>query len=202
MAVTLWTTCFGSYGRFLDGWIDAAMRSGADEILVASDTPRPVPDGVRLEVVDTDFRFREAGFRNEACALAEHEWLWQIDVDDRIVPDAARMVEGHTAGVVQVGYQRSDGPIYIPGVIANERYLASGGNSYVSGSPFTREAFEASGGFPDIAWSDWGLWRRMARAGVTFAAANQVAYWYRWEPHDSVTGIYTDPQHVAEVLAL
>ena len=202
MAVTLWTTCFGSYGRFLDGWIDAAMRSGADEILVASDTERPVPDGVRLEVVDTDFRFREAGFRNEACGLAEHEWLWQIDVDDRIVPDAASMLEGQSSGVVQVGYQRSDGQVYIPSVIANERYLASGGNSYVAGSPFTRKALEVAGGFPDVALSDWGLWRKMARAGVTFAASGRIAYLYRWEPHDSLTGVYTDPQHVADVMAL
>jgi len=202
VGVTLWTTCFGSYGRFLDGWLDAALQAGAGEVLVVSDIVRPVPAGVRLVVTSTDFKFREAGFRNTACEYAEHDWLWQIDVDDRIAPGAARMVEGHTAGVVQVGYHRSDNMIYIPPAIPNERYLSSGGNCYVSGSPFTRQAFEVSGGFPDIAWSDWGLWRRMARAGVTFAAANEVAYWYRWEPHDSVTGIYTDPQHVADVLAL
>jgi len=202
VGVTLWTTCFGSYGRFLDGWVEAAVESGADELLVVSDIVRPVPDGVRLVVSSTDFRFREAGFRNTACRYAAHDWLWQIDVDDRILPGMARLVDGVTAGVLQVGYVRSDGFQYVPPALSPEEYLGWGGNPYVSGSPFTRDAFDRSGGFPDVAWSDWGLWRRMARARVASAAAGVVAYRYRWEPHDSVTGLYGDPQNVADVMAL
>jgi len=202
VGVTLWTTCFGNYGRFLDGWTDAALQAGADEILVVSDIVRPVPESVRLVVTSTDFEFREAGFRNTACEFAEHDWLWQIDVDDRILPGAARLVDGVTAGVLQVGYIRSDGFQYVPPALPADDYLRWGGNPYVAGSPFTRQAFQASGGFPDIALSDWGMWRRMARAGVAVASAGVVAYQYRWEPHDSLTGVYTDSQHVADVLAL
>jgi hypothetical protein len=200
MGVTLFTTCFGTYDRFLPGWLDAALVSGADEVLVVADRVLPVPDGVRLHVASTDFRFVEAGLRNVACEEAREGWLWQIDVDDRILPGAVRLLEGQTADVVQVGYERSDGMMYVPGVIPNADYLASGGNCYVSGSPFRATLFE-SVRFPDIAWSDWGFWRLAARAGATFAAAWEVAYRYRWEPHDSVTGIYTDPQHIVEVLA-
>jgi len=123
-------------------------------------------------------------------------------VDDRILPGMARLVDGVTAGVLQVGYIRSDGFQYVPPALAPDEYLQWGGNPYVSGSPFTRAAFELSGGFPDIAWSDWGLWRRMARQRVEVASAGLVAYRYRWEPHDSVTGLYADPRHVAQVLAL
>jgi hypothetical protein len=202
VGVTLWTTCFGTYGRFLDGWQDAALQAGADEVLVVSDVPRPVSDGVRLLVASTPFQYQEAGLRNVACEHASEDWLWQIDVDDRILPGAASMVEGQTAGVVQVGYIRSDGFEYVPRALRADVYLNCEGNPYVSGSPFTREAYLLSGGFPDVAWSDWGLWRRMARAGVAVAAAGRVAYLYRWEPHDSVTGLYGDPRHVAEVLAL
>jgi glycosyltransferase involved in cell wall biosynthesis len=201
MGVTLFTTCFGGYGRFLPGWLDAAAESGADEVLVVSDIVRPVPSDVRLVVSSTDFRFREAGFRNAACRFASQKWLWQIDVDDRIVPDAVQLLAGHDADIVQVGYVRTDGMTYVPDVIPNVEFLASGGNPYVSGSPFRASLF-AQVQFPDVAWSDWGFWRLAARAGARFAAAGQVGYVYRWEPHDSVTGVYTDPQHIRDVLCL
>jgi hypothetical protein len=201
MGVTLFTTCFGTYDRFLPGWLDAAVASGADEVLVVADRLLPVPDGVRLHVGGTDFRFVEAGLRNVACEEASGEWLWQIDVDDRILPDAVSVLDGQSADVVQVGYQRSDGFTYVPGVIPNVEFLASGGNPYVSGSPFRASLF-GQVRFPDVAWSDWGFWRLAARAGAQFAAGGRVAYRYRWEPHDSVTGLYTDPQHIRDVLCL
>ena len=201
MGVTLFTTCFGEYGRFLDGWLEAAVQSGADELLVVSDVPRPVRDGVRLVVSSTDAVYRESGFRNIACEHGREDWLWQIDVDDRVFPGATKMVDGVEADVLQVGYHRSDGFVHIPRVIPNDQYLRSGGNSYVSGSPFRRTLFDQVQ-FPDVAWSDWGFWRLAARAGATFAAAGEAAYRYRWEPGDSVTGLYSDPKHIRDVLAL
>jgi glycosyltransferase involved in cell wall biosynthesis len=201
MGVTLFTTCFGSYGRFLPGWLDAAAESGADDVLVVSDILRPVPNGVRLVVASTKAVYRESGFRNIACKHGREDWLWQIDVDDRIVPGATRMVEGVSADILQVGYRRSDGFVYVPQAISNERYLRCGDNPYVSGSPFRRSLLDKVQ-FPDVAWSDWGFWRLAARASAVFSAAGEVAYEYRWEPDDSVTGLYWDPQHVKDVLAL
>lgn len=198
MGVTVFTTCFGTYDRFLPGWLDAAVACGADEVLVVADRMLPVPDGVRLHVATTGFTYREAGLRNVAVEVATHDWVWQIDVDDRIMPDALEVLDGQTADVVQVGYVRSDGWVHVPQVMSNANYLASGGNSYVSGSPFRRTLNVK---FPDLAWSDWGFWRLAARSGATFAAAGRACYFYRMDWADSVTGIYTDPQHVIDVLS-
>jgi glycosyltransferase involved in cell wall biosynthesis len=201
VGVTLFTTCFGAYGRFLPGWLEAAEQSGASDVLVVSDVVREVPSWVRLVVASVDAQYRESAFRNVACHHGLGEWLWQIDVDDRILPDAAGMVDGVDGDVLQVGYRRSDGFVYVPAVVDNDRYLCFRSNGYVSGSPFRASLFDTVR-FPDVAWSDWGFWRLAARSGAKFVAAGQVAYEYRWEPDDSLTGLYQDDRHVAEVMSL
>jgi hypothetical protein len=196
--VTVWTTVFGSYHRFLEGWLQAAEMARPDRLLVVSDRPLKVPADVI--VAEPVGEFPEHRFRNLACEVADG-WLWQIDVDDRILPDALEVLAGRSCDAVMVGCVTSRGSEYIPAVMPHADFLA-GPNRYLSGSPFTKQLWERAGGFPDVAWSDWGFWRRCARAGARFEAAGRACYWYREEPQDSLTGRYSDLSHVAAVMAL
>lgn len=195
--VTVWTTVFGRYHRFLPDWLSAVEAAEPARVLVVSDRMLSLP--VDVVVVRSSSEFPEAEMRNVACRESDG-WLWQIDVDDRILPDALRALEGRVCDVLQVGYQSSAGHVYVPSVAPNDEYLKHP-NCYTSGSPFTKDIWERAGGFPNIAFSDWGFWRRCARAGAHFEEAGQVCYWYREEPQDSLTGKYLETRHVAEAMA-
>jgi hypothetical protein len=194
--VTVWTTVFGTYHRFLDGWLEAATQAGADRLLIVSDRPLDVPADVVVQ--EPQGAFPESFMRNVACKNGDG-WLWQIDVDDRIMPDALEVLHGRDCDVVQVGYVTGKRGLCIPAVVPNARYLNSP-NGYTSGSPFTKDVWERAGGFPDIAWSDWGFWRRCARVGARFEAAGRTCYVYRQDYADSLTGKYQDKRHVREAM--
>lgn len=196
--VTVWTTVFGGYHRFLPGWLDAAAAARPDRLLIVSDRHLEVPADVI--VAEPVGEFPEHRFRNIACEAADG-WLWQIDVDDRIMPDAVGVLAGRTCDVVMAGFETTSGGRHVPEVLPHSDFL-QGPNRYASGSPFTRDVWERAGGFPNIAFSDWGFWRRCARIGSTFEAAGRPCYWYRDEPEDSLTGRYTDPRHFADVMAV
>jgi hypothetical protein len=196
--VTVWTTVFGRYHRFLPEWLECAERAGPGRILVVSD--RPLDVAADVVVAEPQGRFPEAFMRNVACENGDG-WLWQVDVDDRIMPDALQVLVGRDCDVVQVGYVSTAGGHRNPTLTSNEQYLANRHNEWMSGSPFTKDMWVRAGGFPDIAWSDWGFWRRCCRAGARVEAAGRPCYVYREEPSDSVTGRYQDSVHVAEALA-
>jgi len=196
--VTVWTTVFGTYHRFLDGWLDAALAAGPDRVLVVSDRVLRVPADV--VVATPSGRFPEASMRNVGCEHSDG-WLWQVDVDDRIMPDALGVLDGRDCDVVQVGYRSTRGPTPLPLPLTNEQFLGRDGNLWMSGSPFTKDMWVRAGGFPDVAWSDWAFWRRCCRAGARVEFARRPCYVYREEPDDSVTGRYQDPLHIREALA-
>lgn len=186
--LSLYTVVFGEdYHEYLDGWVDAALKVGADEVVVVSDRHRVLPDGVRLERHDTSYRWREAGMRQYAVGLCTSDWVWLIDVDDRVMPDVAGVVD-RDADVVQVGFIRSDGQVTVPNIVPHSQFLEQRMNRYVGTSPVRRKKLEAVGGWPDVGYADWGLWRKLARAGARFVAADRVCFEYNWHPDSSLTG--------------
>lgn len=196
--VTVWTTVFGDYHRFLEGWLDAAKAANPDRILIVSD--RDLQVSADVVVATPSGRFPEASMRNVACENGD-DWLWQIDVDDRILPDVLGTLDGRDCDVMQVGYCSTRGVQPLPQPLSNKQYLAARKNMWTSGSPFTKDIWIRAGGFPDIAWSDWGFWRRCCRADARVEFPNVHGYIYREEPQDSVTGKYQDARHVYEAMA-
>jgi hypothetical protein len=186
--ITLWTTVFGDYHRFVDAWMDAAVNANPDRILVVSD--RALNIDVEVIVSEPIGPHPEVVFRNMACRHAEDGWLWQMDVDDQILPDAMTVLENRNCDVVQVGWvaQHDENQKGFPKVQSNEDYLADSANFLSIGSPFTKDVWQRAGGFPYIAYNDYGFWRRCARVGAKFEFANQVCYKYRMEWEQSLTG--------------
>jgi hypothetical protein len=119
---------------------------------------------------------------NEAIALASSEWVWQLNVDDLALPDGLTGIDTVAADVWLMGYRFEDGEQYVPEALPNRQFLNMSGNPYPSMSAYRREAFEEVGGYPVIAHEDWGLWRRLARAGYTFESSGRPHSIYQRHP--------------------
>ena len=198
MDVTLWTTVFGDYHRFLDGWMEAAAQTNPDRLMVVSDRPLNIEADVIVRQPNS--RYPYTSMLNYGAEACEDGWVWRIDVDDRIMADALSVLHGRDCDVVMVGIVSTKDSVYIPSVVPHEQFLA-GKNRYISGSPFTKETWVRAGGFPDIAHCDWGFWRRCAKLNARFEAAGRVCYLYRDERESSLMGEYADPKHDAEAMA-
>ena len=198
MDVTLWTTVFGDYHRFLDGWMEAAVKTNPDRLMVVSDRPLDIDADVIVRQPNSKYPY--TSMLNYGAAECGDGWVWRIDVDDRILPDALQVLEGRDCDIVVVGLESTKGYTNIPRVVNHDKFLV-GGNRYTAGSPFTKDIWERAGGFPDIAHCDWGFWRRCAKLGARFEAAGRVCYVYREEFHDSLMGMYADNVDNLEAMA-
>lgn len=129
------------------------------------------------------WRHPQAYHLNEAIRQVETEWAWIVDIDDIVMVDGLRGLGDVEADVWQMGFLRSDGELYRPPALTNDEYLAERGNPYVAGSAIRVEAFREVGGFTDIAFQDWGLWRRLALVGATFQASDRAHFHYMRHPY-------------------
>ena len=204
MGVTIFAGLYGDvYDSYVSKWLKAVKAAKPDRIIIGSDRDRTI-DGVDVVVGTCTGTHPSAFFQNLAAGKARTEWVWQMQIDDLIHKDALTGLDEVTADVWQVGYDRTDGARYIPPALSAGELLAAPDNPFVMASPVRRKAFAAVGGYPDIAYEDWGLWRLMARAGYTFAAAGKTAFAYNWHPETSRTS--QDARHretnMSEALAL
>lgn len=185
MTVTVVSCLYGNngYDRFLDRWWASvqALDPAPDQVIVATDQPCSLAGAV-ASVCPWDHP--QAWYMNQAIMAAETDWVWILDLDDQALPDALEGLEDVQASVWQMGYQRTDGMIHIPPRLTNQEYLDGyPANPYTEGSAIRTESFWAVGGFQDLAFQDFALWRRMARLGCTFQPSGRVHYRYNQHPN-------------------
>lgn len=161
-----------AYDHFAADWYDSllSLNRQPDEILLHRGERQP------------DELYPQARLQNEAVANVTADWVWQLNVDDLALPDALDGIDQVEADVWLMGYRRADGAEYVPDALPNDAYLALTGNPYPGMSAFRRSAFEWVGGYPIIAHEDWGLWRRLARAGCRFESSGRVHSTYQQHP--------------------
>jgi hypothetical protein len=172
LSVTVVGVIYGTdYWRFEMDW-----RRSLDRML-------PPADDVILHhgLVKPGELYPQARLLNEAIAQVTTDWIWPLNVDDLALPDALVGLEEEDAHVWLMG-MRSGKQDIIPEALGNEEYLASFGNPYPSMSAFRKKAWELVGGYPIVGHEDWALWRRMALAGLDFAASGRVHSVYRDHP--------------------
>jgi hypothetical protein len=193
--ITVVSCVYGDYERFVPAWDDAVRHLGPapDCVLKWRD-----PYNARLA-----WRHPQAFMLQAAISEVETDWVVIADIDDQLHPDALAGLEDVTADVWQLGFDRSDGERYIPPTLTAEQVLAMDRNVLVGSSAIRTESFHAVGGFPDIALQDWGLWRRMARAGMTFQSSGRTHFTYN--RHDATRGaqeLTSDARaaHLAEMM--
>lgn len=170
MSVTVVSCVYGDFERFEPDWQDAInqLDPAPDDVIVASVNSWSHP-----------WRHTQAWALQQAIDQVETEWFWICDMDDQVMSDGLDGLDEIAADVWQLGFLRSDGELYCPPRMSAAQYLASGKNVYVGASMIRTEAFRAVGGYDDIAFQDWGLWRKLARAGTTFEFSDRAHFHYQ-----------------------
>ena len=192
----------GWYEEYLDGWFEACLTAQPDQIVLVSDRIRPVPDGVDLVVVDSvPDGARASFFLNHAVGALDTEWCWNMDIDDLIRPGALWEIGVVDADVYVSGMRTSEGVKHIPRGLDWHKVWGSKANYVPAGSAFKKWLWEKIGGYPDIGFHDWGLWRLMAKEQARFATSGQILYDYRTD-HVSVSDSFDVKLFTAEVMAL
>lgn len=208
MSVTVVSCIYGDgYGRFVSEWDHAIgnLDPRPDDVLVLADRHYPFSNAQLLIATNPGWRHPQAFYQQVAVDQALTDWVWIVDIDDRAMSDGLRGLDEVVADVWQLGYERSDGVVHIPPRLTNDQYLEAKGNPYVAGSMIRREAVEAVGGFDDIALQDWGLWRKLARAGATFEPSDRTHFHYVRHPATrGETELTLDARvsHLAEMFAV
>lgn len=190
--VTVVSCVYGEYQRFIPGW-EAAVR--------ALD---PAPEAVIVATGGNPrWKHPQAQYLLEAFLRVETEWTWIHDIDDLAFPDALQGIDEVAADVWQMGFENSEGERYVVPHLTNEEFLALDQCPYVAGSAIRTDSFFAAGGFQDIAFQDWGLWRRVALAGMNFQTSGRTHFRYMRHPKTrSVTELTPDRRaaNIAEMM--
>lgn len=187
----------GWYEQWIDGWFDACFVAGFDQIVLASDRVRVVPQGVDLVVCPPcDQKYPIPFFSNCAVEALGTDWCWNMDVDDVVFPSALREIRNVDADVYAAGLITTDGVKGISGRLDAWRVASSDLNLVNAGSAFRKWLWAKVGGYPDIGFHDWGLWRLFGRAEARFVSSGVPDYLYR-TGHDSVSkhfdvGLFTE----------
>jgi hypothetical protein len=185
VSVTVVSCVYGDvFPEFIDRWAAAihALEPAPDAVIVAADRSYYVPNAETVEA-ECEWKHPQAFYLQTAIAHAVTDWVWIADIDDIAIPNALRGIDTVDADVWQMGFDRSDGEIYVPPLITNEEYLESRRNVYVGSSAIRTDAFDAVGGLADIALQDWGLWRKLAKNGATIEPSGRVHF--RYMLHDN-----------------
>jgi hypothetical protein len=202
VTVGLFTILYGTYSHYLPAWIDAVqnLETKPDQVIVATDLDVDVPSWIEIVKPYEINRYPIPAHANAACDALHTEWMWRMDIDDRIRPDALSVIRDD-ADVVTTWYENQHGYIHMvpAGDISCEEILNAQCNLIVSASPFRRWLHEQAP-FPDIAHEDWGLWKSFARLGARFRSANKVTHDYDFHPNTSISGLHANEENFQEAL--
>lgn len=205
MSVTVVSCVYGQhYQRFIPRWAKAVAKLSPtpDAVIVASDAHLDIP-GARVIETYCHWRYPQAWYLQSAINAAATDWVWILDIDDLAFPDALLGLDHIAADVWQLGHERSDGELYCPPRMTPGEYLASDRNVYVAGSMVRTDIFREVGGFDDIALQDWGLWRKLSRAGATVEPSTRIHFGYMRHPYTrGATELTLDVRedHMAEMM--
>jgi hypothetical protein len=195
------------YERFIDRW-DVSIHqltTQPEDVIVATDREYVLPFEQRVS--ECQWRNPQAFYLHDAIMAATSEWVWILDIDDLALPDALEGLEIVDGDVWQMGYQTDDahGNVsgYAPPQLTAEEYLDQRGNPFTAGSAVRTEAFWRCGGFPDVAFQDFALWRRLALQGARFVSSGRCHYRYTKHPDSrSAVELTTGKRamHLAEMI--
>lgn len=199
--VTIFGSCFGHYDEYAGRWADAIdhMHIKPEEVFLAVDRTLPIPKWITQVVVDPATEWPIPGYSNYALSFIETEWAWRIDIDDMPLPDMLVGMDPD-CDVWHGGYVNQRKNVYIPADVTAQEVLALPYNPILSCSAF-RASLGRDVWYPDIAFDDWGFWRRMAKAGARFKSAKRTLYQYDFHPETSVSGMHASDKNTREALA-
>jgi hypothetical protein len=180
--ITIISCLYGaSHDDYLSDWLAAVGRldPAPREVIIGTDRYRHL-----TSVYEVSRRrqnrssYPQAFHLTSALNEVQTEWVWIHDIDDLAFSDALEGIENAEADVVQCGYERSDGEVYIPPGLTEMEFMPLNHNPFVAGSFVRTDMLLDAGGFPDVALQDWALWRTLARMGAIFAGGDRPRFKY------------------------
>jgi hypothetical protein len=180
MTVTVVSCVYGEhYRRFVPRWAAAlaALDPAPDAVIVAADSQLDIT-GTRVIASYCHWRYPQALYLQQAIMAATTDWVWIVDIDDVAFPDGLQGLHDVLGDVWAVGYERSDGEVFIPGAA----YDLDAACPFAAGSMVRTDIFREVGGFSDVALQDWSLWRKLYRHGAAFSLSDRAHYCYMRHP--------------------
>jgi hypothetical protein len=179
--VTIVSCVYGSsHDRFVDEWAEAVshLEPAPADVIVATDRDRHIP-GASVMYSRCPWDHPQAFYLQMAAMVSGTDWVWIVDIDDLAFTDGLAGLDEVEEDVWQLGYLSSEGHQHLPPQMTAADYLNLNGNPFSGASMFRTAIFDLCGGFTDVAFQDWSLWRRMARMGATFKASDRPHFEYR-----------------------
>jgi hypothetical protein len=134
--------------------------------------------------------------------MTDTEWIWVLDIDDRIKPDALEGLMDQTCDIWLMGMHTNGAEVYLPPHLTNEQIATAEHCYFCCGSPIRRSWWKQNR-YRDLAFTDWAMWRTSAKMGASFAWANKMGYTYRKDFPNSMSGwADADDNNRLAVLAL
>lgn len=188
------TTCWSGYGRFLPEWAESVANQipAPGEVVIAElgECGEDAAAAVRIlehagvpartvHGVYTDM----AAARNTAVSAARGEWVMHLDADDLLLPGALRrcVTLAESADVLPMAARYPSGRVR-PARHVTARWVLSGRIGVLSCSPYRRSLWQAApyrrldGPIPYI---DALLWVGFAKLGARFRGLTEPGFTYR-----------------------
>ena len=197
--VTIITAVYGDdYDHFIPGWIEAvnSLTLKPKRIIMGSDKVHQIAIQNGIDTVldaEPETKWRSPFFWNKCAQEAKTKWVWVLDIDDRFRPDALEGLEKQDCDIWLVGMAVNGRDKYLPPHKTNEEIFTEPHCSFCCGSPIQKSWLEKCS-YPEVAFADWAMWRKSARLGAKFGWANKVAYDYRHDFANSMSG-WADADH-------
>jgi hypothetical protein len=203
--VTIITAIYGDkYEQFIEGWSEAVSNLTVQpkRVICAGDRLRDINAEQIVSQPAVGWKWRSPWYWNSAARNTDTEWIWVLDIDDRIKPNALENLMEQTCDIWLVGIDVNGTENYLPPRLTNEQIASSEHCYFCCGSPIKRSWWQKNP-YKDLAFTDWAMWRTSAQMGARFEWANKVGYYYRKDFNNSMSGwADADANNKAEVLAL
>jgi hypothetical protein len=203
--VTIITAIYGDkYDQFIEGWSEAVSNLTVEpkRVICAGDRLRDINAEQIVSQPAVGWKWRSPWYWNSAARNTDTEWIWVLDIDDRIKPNALENLMEQTCDIWLVGIDVNGTENYLPPRLTNEQIASSEHCYFCCGSPIKRSWWQKNP-YKDLAFTDWAMWRTSAQMGARFEWANKVGYYYRKDFNNSMSGwADADANNKAEVLAL
>lgn len=158
------------YCQFVDRWWSSVVAINPAEVIVVHTDPEPLgllaKAPSQLNVRSMPMAGSHPVALNVAIEAATQPWVSAIGVDDCYRPGATELLpQADAMGAEIMLWDHYEIGSHVWRTFWNAERLTTA-NTVQGASPFRRSLWQRAGGFPDIAWSDWGFWLRCAKAGA------------------------------------
>jgi hypothetical protein len=203
--VTIITAIYGDkYDQYIEGWSEAIdnLTIQPKRIICGSDRLRDIRAERVVSQPAPGWVWKSPWYWNSAADMTDTEWIWVLDIDDRIKPDALEGLMDQTCDIWLMGMHTNGAEVYLPPHLTNEQIATAEHCYFCCGSPIRRSWWKQNR-YRDLAFTDWAMWRTSAKMGASFGWANKMGYTYRKDFNNSMSGwADADDKNRLAVLAL